>query len=117
MGKRKKSKAKKRSAAINKRKIEQRTKQKKQNDINASFPSSNAKLIFQFMKTNKIKGDYRDYVLISGDRLINWDNSYNCETKNIEKDGIKLVHKRNLKNILSEENAAVFWHPKLGRQR
>jgi len=81
----------------------------------------NAKMIATAMASEKIRGDCRDYVLLVGDRLIDYRDSHGMTitqadgTQPIKVDKPWLVHKRNLHKIMSPELAARFWHPTLGR--
>ena len=84
-------------------------------------PTANAKIIIDFMLENKIKGKSKDYVIIAGNRLIDWCGSY--DIIKINEDGsvqpavlnnIILVHKRKLCNIIDKDMASKFW--KCGRR-
>jgi len=78
--------------------------------------SSNAKMVKEFMEAEKVGGSYKDYVLITGNRLIDYQGSYDIMFKDGKGVGeMILVHKRKLAAILPEDFAARFWHPKLGR--
>ena len=90
---------------------EMRKKRMKPEQKKQKLPTQNAQMIVDFMKANNVKGNYKDYVIINGFRLIDWLASYDiknhCE--------MALVHIRNLHNVVGEEAAKQFWHPKLGR--
>jgi hypothetical protein len=79
------------------------------------MPTDNARKIYNIMKSKNVKGKYKDYVLIIGSRLIDWLDSYEIAieveegTKSFGVDGIALVHKRKLKNLLGEDAASKFW--------
>jgi hypothetical protein len=79
----------------------------------------NAKMIVEAMKEAKIKGNYRDYVLLVGDRLIDYRESHGLAAldglSSARVEGMAVMHKKRLKNILPEDVAALFWHPRLGR--
>ena len=98
-----------------KRRLKIKTKKEELN-----YPNRNAELIGMFMRSSKVKGSYKDYVLITQGRLIDWERSLDCvaeDGKPVSTNGTALVHKRNLKNFLSADVAAMFWHPVIGRQR
>lgn len=78
----------------------------------------NAKKIVDFLKSEGIKGDYRDYVLFVGDRLIDYRKSHNIaglRVKQTNQVGIALVHKKQLIHLLPKKIALLFWHPTMGR--
>jgi hypothetical protein len=78
-------------------------------------PTANAKVIRDLMAANKVKGKFKDYVVIAGVRLIDWLGSYDILHES--EDGLKaagingmaLVHKSKLRNIIGEKMAAQFW--------
>ena len=87
-------------------------------DKTKKLRGANAKKIADFMKEEGIRGDYRDYVLFVGDRLIDYRKSFNMATLFMTPSprvGIALVHKKHLKDLMYEKFAKLFWHPKLGR--
>lgn len=76
----------------------------------------NGKIIYGFVKRTKAKGSFKDYVLITGSRMIDYRNSYNIMIENkTENNNIYLLHKSKLKNLIGKEEALKFWHPKIGR--
>lgn len=90
-------------------------KNKKKNDKNPiSFPTINSQRIYDFMKSKKIRGKYKDYVLIIGSSMIDWLGSYEIRIeekeglKRIGVNGVALVHKSKLGNIIGKE-AERFW--------
>ncbi len=94
----------------------QREKQKAIAD--APLPTSNAKLIRDLMVEKKVKGNWKDYVIIVGNHLTNWKNDFEIrveEGKTLGVDGVALIHKRNLSPIIGDEQAKRFWHPQFGR--
>lgn len=78
-------------------------------------PTANAKMIIDLMKSRKLKGKFKDHVIIVGSRLIDWLGSYEIrieeegEMKKFGVDGVALIHKSKLKNIIGEEPASKFW--------
>lgn len=80
--------------------------------------TQNARMIINIMAENKIRGSYKDYILIVGNNLIDWKRSYNVTIKRDAESGsvgVLIMHKKNLKNVLPAAMAAEFWHPTLGR--
>lgn len=79
--------------------------------------TANGKIIKDFMDEEGLKGDYRDHVIITGNRLIDYQGSYTIAFGEGQemKDKMYLLHKSKLVNVLTEEMAAKLWHPKLGR--
>jgi hypothetical protein len=80
------------------------------------MPTYNAKMIHDLMVERKIKGKYKDYVIIMASKLIDWLNTYEIaitlktgEMKRCGVNGIALLHKSKLKNVLDEETAKKFW--------
>jgi len=115
----KEQKKKKRSRAKELERQHRRQHNRKPVGVGAVDQTPNAKMILDAMRSEGVKGNYRDYVLLVGDRLIDWKGSHNIVTidgnKPAHVSGIRLMHKRNLKNVLPEDIAAMFWHPKMGR--
>ena len=113
--KEKQRKKAKRKIATYKFKLRARAK-----EASLMYPTKNAELIAMFMRSNKTRGNYKDYVLFTGTRLVDWEGSIDCVDENdkpVVTEGTALVHKRNLKKFLTEEVAALFWSPAFGRQR
>jgi len=79
------------------------------------MPTANACRIHGVMKARKLKGKYKDHVIIVGSRLIDWLGSYEIRVddedglKRYGVDGMALIHKSKLKNIIGEEVASKFW--------
>jgi hypothetical protein len=102
---------------VSKKKKKKRIKKKVEDrkEVLASrYP--NGKLIYSFVKETKAKGSFKDYVLVTENRMIDYRDSYNIMIKNKTEVGRKyLVHKSKLKNLIGEALALKFWHPKFGR--
>lgn len=80
--------------------------------------TSNAKMICELMESEGVKGNYKDYVVIVRDQMMDWAGEYELKMKDGKRVGseeILLIHKRKLHNIIGDEAAKVFWHPRLGR--
>lgn len=84
----------------------------------ATAKTQNGRHIIQLMIEEKVRGDFKDYVIIVGDQLLDWRKNMTLTAQ----DGLSvrvanpvLVHKSKLKNIISQEAAEAFWHPVFGR--
>lgn len=88
--------------------------EKQQNRLNM-ISTENGRMIYNLMLSRKIKGRYKDYVIINASRMIDWLGSYEImDTRNgtLESftiNGVALIHKRNLYKILGKEVADKFW--------
>jgi len=111
---------KKQRAKVKEQQRQRRRARSRAGGTDAHDRTPNAQMILDAMGAGGVKGNYRDYVLLVGDRLIDWKGSHGIvntdDNKPAHVQGIRLVHKKNLKSILPEEVAAQFWHPKLGRK-
>jgi hypothetical protein len=73
----------------------------------------NGKLIQDLMAGNRVKGSYKDFVAIAGNRIIDWIDSYEAYRPNGEPvgvEGVALIHKRALHDIFGEAFASKFWN-------
>lgn len=76
----------------------------------------NGKLMYDSMKEASLKGDVRDYMIVTRGNMLDYRGSYNLEDEADHiVDDIKIIHKKYLKNIVGNEIAKNFWHPILGR--
>lgn len=79
----------------------------------------NGKLIQDLMVAREVKGDYRDFVMITGARLVDWMGSwdiFNSAGDPMGFEGVLLVHKSKLGDIVDERFADKFWDRKLKRR-
>jgi len=79
----------------------------------------NGKLIQDLMVARGTKGDYRDFVMITGARLVDWLGSwdiFNSAGEPMGFDGVLLIHKSKLGDIVDEKFADKFWDLKLKRR-
>lgn len=81
------------------------------------------KNIKDLMAEEGVKGDYRDYVVLMADRIVDYKQAVTVTTsdgKSIklvsDEDSMALMHKKKLKLIVSEDVARKFWHPIFGRR-
>lgn len=76
----------------------------------------NEKMIADMLRATKTRGNPRDYVLISGARLIDHTGAYDLIARDgtVGVNGVALVHKRRLHKLVGEELAALFWRRRFG---
>ena len=113
MGKNKKKRAPKKTSS--KAAAAQRERNEKRL---STVKTPNGRHIVKLMIEEKIKGNYKDYVIIIGDQLLDWRRTMTMKTTEGASVGVNqpvLVHKSKLKNIISQEAAETFWHPRYGR--
>src|SRR5690606_26891778 len=82
------------------------------------LPTANARIIRDLMLTQKVRGNWKDYVVLAGKRLIDWQGSYDMVTQDGKTIGVKsmwLVHKSKLTKIVGEQLASQFWRSGIGR--
>lgn len=79
--------------------------------------TANGKIIRDLMLANRVKGNYKDFVIIAGDRLMDWAGSYDMlnDGKKVIAQAVALIHKSKLANVIGAEPARAFWRPTLGR--
>lgn len=116
-----KTKAQKRKSKLKKRPAVgvEAKKKSQENKTKPRAPTQNGKLIQDLMAKRGVKGNYKDYVVIAGTRLIDWIESwdiFNSQGEPMGFDGVVLYHKSRLPDILDEKFTARFWNKKLGRR-
>jgi hypothetical protein len=64
-----------------------------------------------------VKGNYKDYVIIAGNRLVDWRGSWEIRTEDeaIELPTMALTHKRDLHKLIGTVSK-VFWSQVLRRR-
>lgn len=74
--------------------------------------------IWEVMRESKVKGNYRDYVLFVGNRMLDVYGTYDVTRSDDGKPSkmIALVHKAKLAAVLGPEVGARFWHAKFGKR-
>lgn len=87
---------------------------KKSPDKDFVPPTVNGRMIYELMKERKVKGRYKDYVIINGSRLMDWLATYEIKViggKNaaLFLDGVVLVHKSKLSRFIGKEGELKFW--------
>ncbi len=80
-------------------------------------PTTNGRVIRDMLLAEKIRGNPKDYVIISGLRLIDYNGSYDIRLENgkASPKTVFLMHKRKLHNVIGDEQARRFWRQGLGR--
>jgi hypothetical protein len=81
----------------------------------------NEQVIFDFMMMTNKRGNPRDFVVITGSRMMDAWGSYDIFIRDEEGGpvskpypGVALVHKRDLHKVIGPEPAAKFWNRRLG---
>ena len=79
--------------------------------------TANGRIISDLMHSKKVRGNAKDYVVLSGATLIDFHGSYEMrlEGTQLKISKVRLVHKRNLHRFIGSERAANFWRPGFGR--
>ena len=67
-----------------KRQYKRQVERKKRKGTHKLNLTANAKIIRDMMQNDRVKGNYRDFVIISGDRLIDWQGSCSIVRENKE---------------------------------
>ena len=75
--------------------------------------TDNGKLIAQFMKDKGVKGNYKDYVIVSPDGLMHWSGTFQLTRQDngekVDIPAVALVHKRNVGVFFGPEVGVMFW--------
>jgi len=72
--------------------------------------TKNGERIFNTMRDNKVKGNWKDWVLFVGDQMIDRYGTYTITRgEDAPPDVIALVHKSKLAKILGEKFGGMFW--------
>ena len=77
----------------------------------------NGRIIADLMHSEKMRGNAKDYVILSGSTLLDFNGTFDMRQDEgaLSVPKVCLVHKRKLHNIIGEEQAARFWRPGFGR--
>lgn len=78
--------------------------------------TANAKMIVDMMIAEGVAGNYRDYVIVTGTRLIDHRRSFDIvfDERATPKDEARLFHKKKLHELIGAA-AHKLWHPIHGR--
>jgi len=82
----------------------------------ASTP--NGQMIQDLMAKRKVRGNYKDFVVIAGNRLVDWTESWDIFSPAgdaVGFEGVVLLHKSGLKDVVGGKLASKMWRPKFGR--
>jgi hypothetical protein len=87
---------------------------KKENDKPFIPSTVNGRMIYDLMKERKVRGRYKDYVIINGDKLMDWLGTYEIKIiggKNVAffTNNVILVHKSKLSRFIGKEGEMKFW--------
>lgn len=77
--------------------------------------TSNGKMISRLMHARRVRGNPKNWCIIAGSRLIDYNGSYDIkheDSTELKHDGVALVEKRKLHLVLGDEVAARFWNRK-----
>jgi hypothetical protein len=77
-------------------------------------PTVNGRMIYELMKERKVRGRYKDYVIINGTKLMDWLGTYEIKIiggKNAVFfiNSVILVHKSKLSRFIGKEGELKFW--------
>jgi len=81
----------------------------------ASTP--NGQLIQDLMARQGVKGSYKDYVLLAGNRLVDWTGSWDIMSPGgnpVGYEGVVLLHKSKMRGVIDSPLVERLWHPTLG---
>lgn len=104
-----------------KKRDKRKRKEKKRGPKDAQIrkaPTTNGRLIQDLMTSRQVKGSFKDYVIIAGNRMIDWVESWDVFTPSGDPlgiEGVVLIHKSKLDTVIDSKFAEKFWHPKHGR--
>jgi len=77
--------------------------------------SNNERMVREMMQSVGTKGDPRDYVILSGSRLIDFAGGYELRSPktggSMGVKGVAVMHKKHLAKFVAKEFARVFWNP------
>lgn len=79
--------------------------------------TANGKIIRDLMVAHKVKGNFKDFVVITGSKLMDWSGNYDFKRdgRAVEARVVALVHKQGLAAVIGPKLAGAFWRPSLGR--
>jgi hypothetical protein len=86
----------------------------------AAKRKENLKMISDLMKSERVRGNPKDYVVLAGFRVIDWAGEFDVHADDggtVGINGIALIHKKNLEPVLGEKFANQFWSKTLRRRR
>lgn len=79
--------------------------------------TDNGRMIAELMHSKKIKGSPKDFVIVVGRRLIDYQGTYDIRGLEAKHGfaGVSLVHKRELDRVVGPNESRRFWRRGLGR--
>ncbi len=108
----KKDKKRKKENKEKLRRLRVKNKKKKQAKAKKEqppLPTANARMIKKFLDAGKMKGDFRDYVILTGNRMLDWEGSYELEAPDggaVQVAETNLMHKKKLETMFESEQGA-----------
>lgn len=74
--------------------------------------------ILEFMSLNKVKGNFRDYVLFVNNQMYDAWGVYTVARADTSEPAavVALIHKSKLHKVIGDAYAAKFWHRRTGRR-
>lgn len=86
--------------------------------VRRMFNTVNGRIIADMLFSENMKGNPRNYVILSGSSLLEFNGTYEVKIDNGAKlrfSGVLLVHKRKLHNFIGDNEASRFWRQRIGR--
>ena len=75
--------------------------------------TQNGIMIANLMKKEGIKGNYKDYVVLSPQGILHWNGTFRLTRsdngEDLEMPAIAILHKRELHSIVGPEIGRLFW--------
>ena len=84
------------------------------------YNTTNGRIIADMLFSEKMKGNPRNYVVLSGSSLLDYNGTYEINLDDGYKlrfSGVLLVHKRKLHHFIGDAEAGRFWRRGLGRSQ
>lgn len=76
----------------------------------------NGQFVFSIMKSKKIRGNYKDYVVLAGNKLFDRYGIYEVVCINKDTDIIEVVHKSDLTERIEGRLPELLWDKKSKRR-
>lgn len=86
--------------------------------VRRMFNTTNGRIIADMLFSEKVRGSPRDYVILSGSSLLEFNGTYEVKIDDGAKlrfSGVLLVHKRKLHRFIGKVEASRFWRARIGR--
>lgn len=77
----------------------------------------NAGIIIELMEEKEYKDDFRNYIVIGKDTMVDYKGEYKIIGKQLEnEDDMYIIHKKHLNRFVDEQDASKFWNKKMRRR-